>query len=120
MAAEGWVIDGNYSRFQPGIWDLADTVVWLDHSFPRLFARLVRRTFRRSIRREDLWAGNRESLRLALASPDSILWWQIKTFVPNRRRYPRRLADPRWGHLLAVRLRTAADEAAFVASLQVP
>jgi len=118
MAHDRWVIDGNYSRFQPGIWDRADTVVWLDHSFPRLFGRLIRRTARRTLQREPLWAGNRETVRVALASRDSILWWQIKTFLPNRRRYSRRLADPRWAHLRAVRLRRPSDEARFLAGLR--
>jgi hypothetical protein len=112
------VVDGNYSRFQPEIWDRADTVVWLDHPFRVLFARLLRRTFRRSIGGEELWAGNRETLRTALASRDSILLWQLKTFRHNRRRYPDRLADPRWSHLRVVRLRGATQEAAFIAGLR--
>lgn len=29
VAAQGWVIDGNYSAVQPLIWQRADTVLWL-------------------------------------------------------------------------------------------
>ena len=65
VAGEGWVIDGNYGKTRDLVWASADTVVWLDYRFPRVFTRLLQRTFRRTLRREILWHGNRERLRTA-------------------------------------------------------
>ncbi len=118
VAAEEWVVDGNYLRFQELVWGRAEAVVWLDLRFPVIFWRLIRRTVRRSVCREPLWAGNTETLRGAFASRDSILWWQITTFGRNRRRYRSCLADPRWAHLQIVRLRRPAEVGAFLESLQ--
>ena len=68
-----WVLDGNYSRTRSIVWPRANTIVWLDYSFPRVFARLLWRTIRRSITREELWVGCRERLRISFLSRDSIL-----------------------------------------------
>jgi adenylate kinase family enzyme len=112
-AGERWVIDGNYSRVQPLVWTRADTVVWLDFSFPRTFWQLLRRTVGRLVSKEPLWHGNRESLR-QMVSRNSILWWQLKTYRRTRRRYPERFADPRWAHLAVVHLRSPKDTAAWL------
>jgi hypothetical protein len=37
--------------------------------------------------REELWSGNRESLRMALFSKESILLWSFTTFAGNRVKY---------------------------------
>lgn len=58
-----WVVDGNYSQVTSLVMDRADTVVLLDYSRRLVMCRVVLRTLRRGIRREELWNGNRESLR---------------------------------------------------------
>ena len=62
---DGWVADGNY--FDVGaatiLWPAADTLVWLDIRRRVAIARVLRRTTMRALRRCDLWAGNRQSLR---------------------------------------------------------
>ena len=79
-----WVIDGNYSHaLDRHLW-LADAVVWLDYPFLFVFFRLLRRTVRRGVKREVLWAGNRESLGKAFFTRESILWWMVTT---HRRRH---------------------------------
>jgi adenylate kinase family enzyme len=115
-SGDRWVVDGNYSQVQPILWERADTVVWLDYSFPRMFGRLLLRTGRRIISREPLWNDNRESLRSAVGR-DSILWWQVKTYRKHRRTYPARFAHPRWSHLETVRLRTPAEADRWLAKL---
>ncbi len=115
-AADRWVIDGNYSRIQPLIWVRADTVIWLDYSFPRSFWQLLRRTARRLVHRETMWSGNRETLRKAL-SRDSILVWQLKTYRRVRRQYPERFADPRWSHLRVVHLRSPKEADLFLSQV---
>lgn len=68
-----WTIAGNYAKAREFLEPRADTVVWLDYPFPVVFGRLLRRTLRRAIRGEPCCNGNRESLRQAFLSRDSIL-----------------------------------------------
>jgi adenylate kinase family enzyme len=78
-AAQGqrWAIDSNYSRVRPLDWARADTVVYLNYSFGRVLWQLLRRTLRRSFSGEELWSGNRESLRQSFLRRDSILLWML-------------------------------------------
>ncbi len=98
VRGDAWVVDGNYGIARDLIWPKATAVVWLDYSFGLVFWRLLRRTLRRSLRREVLWAGNRESLRRSL-SRDSILLWALKTHWRRRRSLRRRLSEPEQAHL---------------------
>jgi adenylate kinase family enzyme len=83
----GWIVVGNYAQVRDLTWRPADTLIWLDLPFPLVFWRLFWRTVRRGVTREELWGGNRESLRLAFFSRHSILLWAIKTHGRNRRRF---------------------------------
>ena len=78
-APDGWVVDGTYfGKLGSLVLDRADTIVWLDIPFRTAIRRVLWRTLRRAVRREELWNGNRESLRLAL-SRDSIVFWVLRT-----------------------------------------
>ena len=118
-AGEAWVIDGNYSRIQRLVWSRADTVVWLDFSFPRTFRQLLSRTVDRVRSQRPMWHGNRESWRQTF-SRDSILWWQLKTFRTVRARYQRRFADPRWEHLEIAHFRKPRQAKAWLESVAAP
>lgn len=106
VAGERWVIDGNYSVSRDLLWGRADTVVWLDFSRAVVTWRVVARSVSRLLRRTELWAGNRESLR-DLLGRDSIVWWSVSTYARRRREYPALLA----AHpgLEVVRLRSPRD-----------
>lgn len=84
---ERWIADGNYSKIRDVLWPRATHVVWLNFSRYVVCSRVLRRTLKRAVLRERLWHGNRESLRRALFSRDSILAWSWKTFASNRIRY---------------------------------
>jgi adenylate kinase family enzyme len=58
-----WVSDGNYRVVRDLLWCRADLIVIIDLPRRQVIARLLRRTIRRALRREELWNGNRESLR---------------------------------------------------------
>ena len=88
VAEEEWVLDGNYIRLRDIVWTRATTIVWLNFSFPVVMYRALNRTFRRSIFREPFYSGNRESLRRAFLSKDSILLWVLKSYWRHRREYP--------------------------------
>ena len=115
---DGWVIDGNYSRFRDIVWARADTVVWLDYRFPVAFLQLVGRTLRRVLTGEQLWNENRERLRTAFLSRDSILLWAIKTHRRRQREYPALLERSVHRRLRFVRLRSHRETEAWLARLQ--
>ena len=90
-ASDGWVVDGTYyEKLGPLVLDRADTIVWLDVPFRTAIRRVVWRTLRRGLRREELWNGNRESLRLAF-SRESIVLWVLRTHRGFGRRWAPRL-----------------------------
>jgi adenylate kinase family enzyme len=63
----GWVVDGSYlSQLGNVIIDRAESIVWLDLPLSTKLRRLARRTARRWLRNEELWNGNRETLKDAL------------------------------------------------------
>jgi len=103
---ERWVLDGNYSRTRPIVWPRADTVVWLDYRFPRVFAQLLWRTIRRSITKEELWSGCREGFRVSFFSRESILIWCLQTYWRRRRNYPELFSRPEYEHLRLIHLRS--------------
>jgi adenylate kinase family enzyme len=105
LAGPAWVVDGSYSsKLGTLVLDEADTVVWLDLPIRVWLPRLVRRTARRIVRREELWNGNRETLRGALWGRDSLFAWSFRSHFRRRRSYPRTLAP-----YDVVRLRTPRE-----------
>ena len=89
MATPAWVADGNDSM----LWPRATSLVWLNYSFPRIYSRAIARTLRRMVTREELYAGNRESIR-QIVEGDWIPWWVLRTFWRRRRELSRQLREP--------------------------
>jgi shikimate kinase len=50
-----------------------DALYWLDYSLSRVVSQVLTRTLGRALWREELFGGNRESLRSAFLSRESIL-----------------------------------------------
>lgn len=117
--APAWVVDGNYGKARPLLWLRASAVVWLNYPFRIVFWRALRRTVRRAITREELWAGNRESLVRSFFNRDSILWWVITTFRRHQREYGALFARPPWPHLTLIELRHPRDVARFLQQIQL-
>lgn len=113
-AAEGWVVDGNYTVARDVLWPRATHVVWLNFSRRVVFARVIRRTLWRSVTRQPLWAGNRESLRAAFLSKQSILLWSFTTFRKNRIKYGSLRGAPDYAHLRWHELATPRAAQAFL------
>lgn len=112
IAGDAWVIDGSYqSKLGHLVLEAADTVVWLDLPRRVWLPRLVLRTLRRVALREELWNGNRESLRHVLSGRDSLFAFALRNAPRRRRRYPGELARFR-----AARLATQREVDAFLAS----
>jgi hypothetical protein len=89
----------------------ADLVVWLDLPMRVWLPRLVRRTLGRIARREELWNGNRETLRNVFFSRDSLIWYALSNHARHRREYPARLAP-----YPVVRLRSQREVDAWLAT----
>lgn len=106
LTADGWVVDGNYSKVRDLIWERADTIVWLDYSLPLILWRQLRRGVRRVYSQEPLWNDNRETWRGLFFSRDSLFLWAIKTYPKRKREYPALLAEPANAHLRLHRLRS--------------
>ncbi len=93
-AQSRWVSDGNYRAVRDLLWGRADLIVIIDLPRRQVIARLLRRTIRRGLWREELWNGNRESLRnLISRNPERnvVLWsWnthpRYREIVPNEAR----------------------------------
>ncbi len=91
--ASSCIVDGNYKPVRDLAWGRADTIVFLNYSFARVFGRAVYRTLSRCITREELYSGNCESFAKSFLSRDSILLWVIQTHGRHRCEYPRQLAE---------------------------
>jgi adenylate kinase family enzyme len=112
VASDGWVIDGTYfHKVGHLVVDGADLVVWLDLPVRVWLPRLVRRTFAR--RGEELWNGNRETLRTSFLGRESLVVWALRSHVRRRREWPSELA-----HLAVLRLRSQTDVDRFVSSVR--
>jgi adenylate kinase family enzyme len=114
VAAPSWIIDGNYSAVRDLVWGGATALVWLNYPFSLVFPRAVRRTLRRIRTREALFAGNRESF--AIADPEWIPWWVLRTFWRRRREYPLLLRQPSFAHLQVLEFRRPRQADRFLSS----
>jgi adenylate kinase family enzyme len=113
-AADRWVSDGNYSMVRDLVWRRATTVIWLDYPFPTVLSRALYRTVRRALLREELYSGNRETLRKAFLSRDSILWWVVTTHRRRRREFSELFEQPAFAHLETIAFRRPLDADAFL------
>ncbi|MBD0292104.1 MAG: adenylate kinase [Jiangellaceae bacterium] len=117
IAADSWVIDGNYSAVRDLVWQRSDTVVWLDLSRTIVMRQLLARTLRRMATRTELWNGNRESLRNLLDKDESIIAWAWNNQAKYREQYAGAAADPAFRHLSFVRLTSRAEIRRFLDGL---
>ena len=109
LAGEAWTTDGNYSKVRDIVWGRAEALVWLDYALPVVLWRVTSRTILRVVRREELWHGNRESLRNSFMSRDSIILWALQTYRLRRKEYPVLFGRPEYSHLQVVHLRSVRE-----------
>ncbi len=113
VAGERWVIDGAYrGKLGDLVLAAADTVVWLDLPMRTWLPRLLRRTVRRIVTREELWNGNRETLRGAVWGRGALIPYAFRSYARRRRLYPIELA-----RYPLVRLRSTADVERWLAGV---
>ncbi len=116
VAADRWVVDGNYRQVQDIVWPRTTAVVWLNYSFPVVFWRAFRRTLIRSFGRQTLYSGNRETIRQTFFSRESMLWWVLTTFRSRRKRYRAIFDDRDYPGMEFIELRCQRDANRFLTS----
>jgi adenylate kinase family enzyme len=113
VAAQRWVIDGNYREVRDLVWDRAQLIVVLDLPRRTVMSRLLLRTLRRGITRDELWNGNRESLVNMVSTDDerNIMLWSWRAFDGYHSELPDevRIGAPR-ARLVMVRSRADVAE----------
>jgi len=115
-----WVTDGNYRAVRDLVQSRATAIIWLNYSFPTVFGRVLRRTLRRTLTHEELFTGNRESLRRSFLSRDSILWWVITTYRRRRRQFRTLFDQPAAVPYARVEFRHPSEARRFLAALAAP
>ena len=83
----GYVINGNYNKVKDLTWGNADTVIWLDYSRFIVMWRVIKRTFIRIITQEELWSGNKETIKKSFFEKDSIILWAWNTYSKRKAQY---------------------------------
>jgi len=116
LAGDGWVIDGGYwGKIGNLVLAQADVVVWIDLPLRVWLPRLARRTVRRLRGQEEIWNGNRETVRGAVWGRDALIPYALRAHYRHRRHYPMRLE-----RYSVVRLRTQSDIDAFLSAVGAP
>jgi adenylate kinase family enzyme len=114
--AERWVVAGNYVGKSADIaWTRADTLIWLDMPFFSNFIELFKRTISRIFTGEEICNGNRESFVTQFFSAESILWWFVKTWYKNTKRFEEIFSQPQqYPNLRLIRLRSYDESKQFL------
>lgn len=116
-ANPAWVVSGNYSRVQDIFTPLADTMIWLDYSFPLVFKQLIQRSIRRILNGEACCNGNYETWGKFL-SKESIIVWLFKSFRKRKRTAGEIFAHPEnYKGVTLIRFRKPQETAAWLRSL---
>ena len=118
-SAERWVADGNYSIVRGILWRRATEVVWLNYPFALVFWRALSRTVLRIVTNEELFSGNRESLRQSFFSRGSILLWVLQTFRRNRSKYSALQTSDEWKHIRFCEFRRASQASEFLSQCRI-
>lgn len=96
----GWIVDGNYtSKLGSIVLERAQLIVWLDLPLRTALMRLTRRTASRLWSNEELWNGNRESLRGVFYGFDGLYAWTLRSHFRNRRAWPQAFGATPYVHL---------------------
>ena len=108
VAADTWVVDGNYGLVRESVWRRATHLVWLDYDRAVVMYRVIGRSLVRAILRTELWAGNRERW-LHMLRPSHPIRWAWNTWARRRQECEERIGLSDYAHLVVLRLRRPRD-----------
>jgi adenylate kinase family enzyme len=103
IAANAWVLDGNYGIVRDLVWRRATHLIWLDYDRPIIMYRVIRRSLVRAVLRTEMWAGNRERWRHMLR-PSHPIRWAWRTWRRRRREFEERIGRDEYAHLVVLRV----------------
>ena len=116
IAADAWVLDGNYGPVRDLVWRRATHLVWLDYDRSIIMCRVICRSLARAVLRTQLWAGNRERWRHMLR-PSHPIWWAWRTWRRRRTETEERIRQNDYAHLVVLRLRRPREARSVVHQL---
>jgi adenylate kinase family enzyme len=117
LATGTWVTEYQYRTVKDELLAAAEAVVWLDHPFPLVAARLLRRSVVRAVTRRPLYNGNVEQPRMWARASHPLRIVLSREFWAKRRRTAVELADAEQRGLVVVRLRGARQERRWLGAL---
>ncbi len=113
-----WVIAGNYSKARDLLWPRADTLIWLDLPLMQVLWRTTLRACRQSWTGEAICNGNRQTVAALIKPPNSLLGYTLRHHRVRKRQWPMALRQFEHAHTAVVRLRSAAEVAAWQRGIQ--
>jgi adenylate kinase family enzyme len=116
VAADAWVVDGNYGLVREFVWRRATHLVWLDYDRAVVMYRVIRRSLVRAILRTELWAGNRERW-LHMLRPSHPIRWAWSTWRRRRREFEERIGQRDYADLVVLRLRRPREAEKLIRQL---
>jgi adenylate kinase family enzyme len=116
VAADVWVVDGNYGLVREFVWRRATHLVWLDYDRAVVMYRVIRRSLVRAILRTELWAGNRERW-LHMLRPSHPIRWAWSTWRRRRREFEERIGQRDYADLVVLRLRRPREAEKLIRQL---
>jgi len=78
LQQDSWIINGNYSKFQPLLWGNADTIIWLDFTLSRCFYQCLKRSLSRLISQTPCCNGNFETFLRTFFSKKLFIYLDFK------------------------------------------
>jgi adenylate kinase family enzyme len=109
LEQDNWVMDGNYIRVRFDIWSRATHIVWLDYPRWRIMQQVTKRSIRRILTREELWAGNRETIQKTFFSKESIIRFAWKSYPRQKEDHEQLLSLSLFGDTEIVRLQSPRE-----------
>ena len=119
LATGRWVTEYQYRLVKDRLLDQAEAVVWLDHPFPLVAARLLRRSVVRAVTRRAYWNGNRESFAMWLQPSHPLRIVLSREFWAKRGRTEAELAGAAARGVVVIRLRGAGRARRWLSRQQV-
>ena len=120
LATGRWVTEYQYRPVKDRLLDQAQAVVWLDHPFPLVAARLFRRSVVRAVTRRAYWNGNRESVAMWLHASHPLRIVLSREFWAKRRRTEVELDGAAARGAVVIRLRGARAADRWLAAQREP
>lgn len=117
LAADAWIIDGDYPELAPFLRGLVGTLIWLDMPFPLLLSRILSRTTTRIRTRANVCGGNTETVR-KLFTLDSMPIYLCRTYVSRRSQLRSLAQELQMAGAVVLRLRSRRQVEEFLMGLQ--